>query len=164
MLDIQSLGAIGELVSGIGVLATLIYLALQIREGNQHSRFSAMVTSRQLAAEHLRLKSDPEISRIWLAGLGDPEELQQHELSAFYALMTLTVNASDIRIYRRSLAGLPATEYDDLPEEVIAPLARHPGFKRWWQRRESTYGSETRRIINGLVSEASQLNNKAPEG
>ena len=33
-MDIMELGAIGELVGGVAVLATLIYLALQVRHGN----------------------------------------------------------------------------------------------------------------------------------
>ena len=31
-MDIMELGAIGELVGGVAVIATLIYLALQVRE------------------------------------------------------------------------------------------------------------------------------------
>ena len=34
-MNIMELGAIGELVGGVAVIATLIYLAVQIRQGNQ---------------------------------------------------------------------------------------------------------------------------------
>ena len=37
-MDIMELGAIGELVGGVAVLATLVYLALQVRQGNQLER------------------------------------------------------------------------------------------------------------------------------
>ena len=37
-MDIMELGAIGELVGGVAVIATLIYLAVQIRQGNQLER------------------------------------------------------------------------------------------------------------------------------
>ena len=152
-MSVQEWGSLGELISGIGVLVTLIYLAFQVRESNQHSRFSAMETSRTHVAEYLKLRADPEVSRIWLAGMDDPDQLQPHERSAFYCLMTLTVNATDIRIYHRSLTGLPETEYDRPAEEIIARLAVSPGFRRWWKQWEYSYGAETRRVINEILGE-----------
>ena len=40
-MDIMELGAMGELVGGGAVLATLIYLALQVRNGNVVSQDNA---------------------------------------------------------------------------------------------------------------------------
>ncbi len=37
-MDIMELGAIGELVGGVAVIGSLIYLALQVRQGNQIER------------------------------------------------------------------------------------------------------------------------------
>ena len=37
-MDIMELGAIGELVGGVAVLVTLIYLAVQIRQGNERAK------------------------------------------------------------------------------------------------------------------------------
>ena len=37
-MTIAELGAIGELVSGVAVLATLVYLAIQVRQGNHVER------------------------------------------------------------------------------------------------------------------------------
>ena len=47
-MDILELGAIGELVGGVAVLATLLYLALQVR----HSNRLAQLDLGQLPAEH----------------------------------------------------------------------------------------------------------------
>jgi hypothetical protein len=37
-MDIMELGAIGELVGGAAVLVTLVYLALQVRQGTSQSQ------------------------------------------------------------------------------------------------------------------------------
>ena len=39
-MDIMELGAIGELVGGVAVIATLIYLALQVRQNSDAIRWS----------------------------------------------------------------------------------------------------------------------------
>ncbi len=39
-MDIMELGAIGELVGGVAAVATLLYLAMQIRQTNKRARAS----------------------------------------------------------------------------------------------------------------------------
>ncbi len=40
-MDIMELGAIGELVGGVAVLVTLVYLAVQVRQGRRDLRLQA---------------------------------------------------------------------------------------------------------------------------
>ena len=40
-MDIMELGAIGELVGGVAVIATLVYLAIQVRQSNANTRAGA---------------------------------------------------------------------------------------------------------------------------
>ena len=47
-MDIMELGAIGELVGGVAVVATLVYLAVQIRQGNRAGRRKAYRTHEAL--------------------------------------------------------------------------------------------------------------------
>lgn len=37
-MTIQELGAIGELIGGVAVIATLIYLTIQTRQAKQHTK------------------------------------------------------------------------------------------------------------------------------
>ena len=49
-MDIMELGAIGELVGGVAVLATLVYLAIQIRQNTASNRleFRTLRTDRRV--------------------------------------------------------------------------------------------------------------------
>jgi hypothetical protein len=43
-MDITELGAMGELVGGVAGLVTLLYLAIQVRQGNSHDRSESTCT------------------------------------------------------------------------------------------------------------------------
>ena len=81
-MSIQDLGSIGEFVAA---LATLVYLAIQIRqntkqveEGTRATRASAVSTGLNLInANRLAIYSDQDIASIWSQGLEDPHVLEQ---------------------------------------------------------------------------------------
>ena len=49
-MDIMELGAIGELVGGLAVLVTLVYLALQVRQNTRSVRLTVFQASNSRAA------------------------------------------------------------------------------------------------------------------
>ena len=55
-MDIMELGAIGELVGGVAVIGSLIYLAIQVKQGNEAWRTEA---HRALAQEWTRASLGP---------------------------------------------------------------------------------------------------------
>ena len=50
-MDIENLGSIGEFVSGIAVIISLVYLAQQIRSSSRATRFDSHMKLRLLTAE-----------------------------------------------------------------------------------------------------------------
>jgi hypothetical protein len=57
-MDIMELGAIGELVGGVAVIGSPLYVGLQVRQSNRHfSRSSFHVLHRQLHITIARLEA-----------------------------------------------------------------------------------------------------------
>ena len=87
-MAILELGAIGELVGGVAVIATLAYLAVQGRHAKtelQMVRFEKVMEDyndfyRQLATQ--------EIATIWAKATTEYRSLQDHERIQFHALAT----------------------------------------------------------------------------
>lgn len=65
-MAIQDWGAIGNIVAAIGVIASLLYLAIQIRQNNAYIRRQAMFDTLAAVREtEGSIYSDPELSRIF---------------------------------------------------------------------------------------------------
>lgn len=100
LMSIQDLGSIGEFVAALATLATLVYLAIQIRqntrqveEGTRAAKAPAVSTGVQLVnVNRLAIFSDEEVARIWSQGLENPRILDPLELRRFRLMFS---NAMD---------------------------------------------------------------------
>ncbi len=90
----EAIGAIGEVVGGVAVIATLLYLAVQIRQNAQSVRNAASLSVNEGLAEiNRRVSNDPEFADLWLRGLKDYGGLTGVERMRFgsYALDILNL-------------------------------------------------------------------------
>ena len=79
-MDLETLALLGEFLGGAAVLVSLIYLAIQIRQGNrqvEHNTRSLEVSTYQAITSDLNdfralLITHPDLGRIYLQGLEDP--------------------------------------------------------------------------------------------
>jgi hypothetical protein len=80
----EAIGAIGEILGAAGVIATIGYLAIQIRQNTrtQQSAIAQATTSSRTSWYDLVI-SDPEVGEIWMKGISQPSSLSAHEQSRF---------------------------------------------------------------------------------
>jgi hypothetical protein len=72
----QELGAIGELVGGVSVIATLIYLAIQTRQAKQHIITQTNYLSATALRDELTVFMEPQILRsAYVKSYESPNEL-----------------------------------------------------------------------------------------
>lgn len=94
-MTIQDLGSLGELIAAIATVATLLYLATQIRHSN---KALAESTSGQLNASYAsinsRISSDAEFAEIFLRGRKDIDSLDPVELERFRAFVQDVLNVA----------------------------------------------------------------------
>ena len=131
----EAVGAVGEIASAIGVIASLIYLASQIRIQNSESKSRAIS---EIGTKWNSILGDiatnPELARIWKIGIGDIEALDEIQLVMFsthssrlfkvfegFHQQWMTKNLSD-----ETWIGL---------DNALIDLCQYPGLCAWWKRR-----------------------------
>jgi hypothetical protein len=84
----EALGAVGEIVGAAAVVATLAYLAAQIR---QSSRIASLQASQHLlegsAELQARIAQDEDLRRIFAAGCRSYDSLEGGDRQRFYAIV-----------------------------------------------------------------------------
>ena len=82
----DAIGAIAETLGAIGVIATLVYLSIQIRTNSKAIRTSTYLEL--VNANHIRLAtgSDPVLAELFDRGMQNPESLKDVELFQFRQL------------------------------------------------------------------------------
>ena len=141
-MTIQELGSLGEFVAAVATIATLIYLALQIRHNTDSVRISAeMNVSHQMGDWIAQGINDPEIGRLWDKAADDSGSLSDDEMRRWiwYVSHLFLIYEGQYNLYRRG----------HIPEDtwlsklnVLVGLMRNPAVKSWWDSRAAPYTPE----------------------
>jgi hypothetical protein len=139
-MDIQNLGSIGEFVSGIAVIISLVYLTKEIRSSSRATRFDSHMKLRLLTAESQKNLTHPQKAKIFREGLEDSDSLTEDERTSFFSMMYMMVNIADARlVYERTSRDHDAYKAEADP---ITFFGNTPGFQRWWVNAKRTYNAE----------------------
>ena len=87
-MDWNAIGAIGEVVGAAGVIASLIYLSLQIRRSDQTTRaesLRSLLDGWRNTGIHLFMT--PDLADLFAKGLTDFEQLDASEKRRFHYLV-----------------------------------------------------------------------------
>lgn len=146
MLD--ALGNIGDFLGGLGVVITLLYLAIQIRQNTRSSRtesYQAAVAAVSEFTREVGLSSDG--SRILMAGLIDFESLPLEEKMRFNLMMTSVVRNLENIHYQFSHGAIEESAWRGWAVRIHSFL-EPPGARAWWHTQELAYSSEFRHFVN----------------
>ncbi len=95
----DAIGAIGEIVGALTVVATLYYLARQINDSTRQSRMASVAELNTLYNDaFLPIYNSQENMRIWVEGLEDPSALTKVELEIFFLFMRRLLNPFDTAV------------------------------------------------------------------
>lgn len=84
----DALGAIGEIIGAVAVFATLVYLAVQIRQNTGAVRAAALNSSVVVVTDiRAKLFGDPNLTDIYIRGLDDPDSLNVVDKARFTLTM-----------------------------------------------------------------------------
>lgn len=136
----DAIGALAELLGALGVIISLVYLALQIRQNSalqrqtmDIARANAAVTSASYGSEFVRaVAMDPEASRIWGIGGRDFERLSGEERQRFDLLMIAQLIQTDANLSLLR-SGTLDPEVHEIWERLLEDRARHPRFQELWR-------------------------------
>ena len=138
METIQMLGSLGEFVGAIAVVATLIYLTIQVRhsreamEENSRLAQSAVLANTFVHFSQFRrhIIDDADVARIWREGCAG-QELDENDRTRFEALgqeLVFGVNS----IFGQAVAAGNEDLVADMPPVLAGSVHANPGIRRIW--------------------------------
>ncbi len=105
-MSISELGSLGEFVGSLAVLATLIYLAMQIRQNTHTTRaVSHHAITDALNQLNLTLARDETVAQLWIKGLSERASLSDLQRERFDALLRAYLHVCDTMYYQAQLGA-----------------------------------------------------------
>ena len=128
-MTIAELGAIGELVGGVAVIASLLFVGMQIRQGNATDQLSANLGLQSSHNETVGLLIAD--TGLLLEGLGGFNQLPEPErLRVAGILYTLYAHAE--LVFQQRQHGLIASDTADRHFGWLFWVHSWPGPREWW--------------------------------
>lgn len=155
MINWDAIGAMGELVGAVAVVATLIYLSVQLRQNTRTVRVSsAQAVTEELQDMFSLLASDQELAEIF-AKAGRDSELSGANRVRYY-----TFNSNLLRVYENAFLQKQQNVIDEAHwsgmTRMMIDYTKMAAFPEYWQDRKHWLSESFQRYMESEIIPASQ--------
>jgi hypothetical protein len=150
-MTIQDLGSIGELLAAVATIATLMYLARQLRANTAAVQGDSRRAHRAASsATNLAIASNTNVAAIFNAGLADFDALDATQHTQFSFLMAELIGSWEAA-HQEFETGI----VDKLQIEGMAlshlPFLRTPGGGKWWDTYRDSYPQAFGQFVDAQI-------------
>ena len=140
-------------VAALGVIASLIFVGIQVRRNTLETRitnFQALAQNAIGWAENI--SANQQIAEIYDKGLANYEQLTQTDRTRFNMIMMSILVMIEMSNFQLS-HGVGEVTGGNPPDKVLRRFTSQPGFVTWWQNdRRIDLGDETIAYIDNLIA------------
>lgn len=146
-MTLQDLGSIGEFLGAVGVMVSLIYLALQIRHNTRAVNASSNHAIDQSFGRVLALLIENErAAAVFSRGVESLEGLAPEERNIFYSLLALLFKEFENAFFHYRQRLISESQFSAWAI-AIGWYVGFPGVHTWWQNRRGVYSAEFRHFV-----------------
>ena len=159
-MSIQDWGAIGEIIGALAVVASLIYLAVQIRQNTR--QISLSLESSKLAAFEQNVESgnrarealisDPAVAELFLKGLADYRNLPPTDRFRCNMLFRNLLSAIQGGYVRQLTVGGDPDHFEGT-KKTLDTLLDNPGVRQWLEEIEPDWRPEFASLVEARIRE-----------
>jgi hypothetical protein len=150
-LDLDTLASLGELVSAIAVVVSLVYLAYQVRQSTASLRTENYSRAlERVSALQARLSSDAAFAAIVTRGAIDPSRLTAEERVQFTWTFYEMFGAFEFMFHQAESGALPREVWQRW-SDTLAWWISLPGVQAWWLARPAPFSQSFTRHVDGRL-------------
>ena len=153
-MTLSDIYQISQTVSSVAVVASLLFVGLQIRQNTKATRAASHhAVSEALNRLNLLWAQDGEVTKIWLSGMGDREALSPQERWRFDSTVRAYLHVCETMYTQAGLGagdpGIVAAE-----EEGIRTAFASKGVRDWWVANPYGFSADFRAYVATVVGGA----------
>lgn len=149
-MTLSDLASIGSFVSGIAVLASLIFIGAQMLQNNRAVR---AVASQAHAANFQQILAvaieNGDVARLWRIGLADLTALTDDERTRFLVLASSLFRFYEAARLQWRHGQLDKEHWENIVFQV-SDFGSQPGIRAYWNIRKRWHSMEFRRWFESL--------------
>lgn len=147
----DAVGAIGEVVGALAVVATLGYLAIQIRQNTMAVRRNSVRQANEGNSRALNSLIDEGVSEVFVRGLKSLDDLSDVERFRFDNVFYQWLSAQEQAFIDRREGAISDDSFA-VYENTVPGFLTTPGGREWWRQRCLWFSSSFRNDVDRLIS------------
>jgi hypothetical protein len=151
-LTIQDLGSVGELIAAIATIATLVYLAVQVRQNTRALRSStfqdiagAMSSTTEAIATH------PEIAVLMVKASGGLADLSREERLRYSFILLTTFRRLETVYIQQQMGLIQSALTEGFERSALSVLEAGAGLE-WWQSAKGAFSTEFASHVDSRIA------------
>jgi hypothetical protein len=138
-MDLEALAHLGEFLSGVVVIVSLVYVAVQVRQNTRAQRTDTYARALDRIAQiQARLSEDGQLTEILHRGLVDLGRLSATERIQFTWIFYEMFGAFEFIYHQNRSTALPDEVWPRWSATLLWWLA-FPGVRSWWDARPTPF-------------------------
>ena len=155
MMSLDDLGNVGEFLGALGVIASLIYLGIQIRQNTRSVRASTFHGAASRAADLTRaIAEGKELAHIYRRGMVGLDQLEDDDDVLRFMMLLSTMFRQFEDLFFQYRAGTISSESWDAWRYSLRLQISNPGFSPFWDLRRLAFTESFRRFVDAELETA----------
>ena len=151
-MSLQDWASIAEIVGGIAVIVSLVYVGLQVNDSTSAIRSAAASdATTTMQSWYLEMGRNRQASDIWFNAMTSPEPLPAHDEFQFLMSMHTAILGMQ-NSYLLSKEGTLDAEFREAVTTAIVAVKDLPGMKRYWKQRKGFFHTGFAEYVDGLLA------------
>jgi hypothetical protein len=155
-MTLSQLADVGELLGGIAVVASLVYLAIQIRQNTTTVKGSTLHHNTDLWTSMFFRLAEPEIAQAYVAGMsGRPDIRPLHYTQCFFICRAMFL-AMENQFYQMKSGVLDPEAYASYRRSISTQFLAFRGFRVWWEQNRAVFSTAFAEHVDAMIAEVSE--------
>jgi len=147
----EAIGALGEIFGAIAVIATLAYLAVQVRQNTKalnSATFQEISTTTALNNEPIAL--NPDIAELVFKARNGLSDLTEIEKIRFGALALSSVRRIEPMFIQEKLGAIDSSFTKGFRKSGLSAFTQ-PAIREWWEDTKEAFSDDFRDIVDEAI-------------
>ncbi|MFC4720968.1 hypothetical protein ACFO5O_01435 [Geojedonia litorea] len=156
-IKLKKIALIVEILGGIAILISLIFVGIQLKDNTKATRSStATATIGTMTDWYVTMGTNAETSASFWRFLSDPDSMtKDQQLQHIYNLHGLLLTFQNS--YYLALEGTLDERIPESLNQVIAGVKDQPGFLLYWNARKSIFFKEYRDYVDEILNSTENI-------
>lgn len=151
-MTLVDLANVGQAVGALAVIASLVFVGLQVRQNTKATRATALQMNADYWLSYFTMLADNQLGEIYSKGALGREELEGDQFRQFFFLCRATFMGCENQHHQYLSGLLDDDAYRGYQATIREQIAAFPGIRAMWQLVKHTYGTEFVKFLDGQIA------------